>query len=66
MVKVGLAVAEVGKSDEPANQRLGWSWLRPFAFATDVLPSAPILVVPMMWPAPSAWERCPISLAPSA
>lgn len=25
MVKVGLAVPDVGNRDEPANQRLGWS-----------------------------------------
>ncbi len=29
MVRVGLAVPDVGKREEPANQRLGWSWLRP-------------------------------------
>jgi hypothetical protein len=57
MVNVGLAVADVGNRDEPANQRLGWSWLRPLAFATDVSRSAPIRVVPMVWPAPSAWGR---------
>src|SRR6185312_11285751 len=54
MVRVGFAVPEVGNSDAPANHRLGWSWLWPAAVATDVLASVPILVVPMMWPAPSA------------
>src|SRR5438477_4622989 len=40
MVRVGLAVAEVGKTAEPRMKRLGWSWLRRSASTTELLGSA--------------------------
>ena len=64
MVSVGLAVVEVGKTDDPRMNRFPWSWLRRSRSTTEVLGSLPIRAVPMIWPAPCASGLCWTSAGP--
>ena len=45
MVNVGLAVPEVGKTDEPRTNRLAWSWLRRLPSTTELFGSARTVII---------------------
>src|SRR6202795_276541 len=54
IVRVGLAVPDVGKTPLPRMKRLRCSCVRRFGSTTDLLGSVPMRVVPRMCPGPSA------------
>ena len=61
MVKVGFAHPLVGKSDPPAQVRLGTPWTRPSGSQTELVGSVPMRVVPRLGRVPGDGPRPPLA-----